>query len=397
MKYLFILGRNIELSIAEIISYLENNNYLKRAIFSTTKTSEKQNKFSEKESNQISKYTVNNNSILIEVERKIEENAIDKFGGVIAIGEVISSGDISKILDELEKRELYYGVKNKFNYVLWDFSDRTADISNYLKRRFKSEKLKATEKKLTGSIKLQTGKQVQNISSSLIDEEYFLFNDSKINNQYFGKIIQNCDYEKIEKRDMHKPVRREALSISPRLAKIMINLSQVKSEGILVDPFCGIGVVLQEALIHGVKVIGIDKDAQAISGAEMNLKWMGFSKKNYQLINGDSRIVSINQSDVIVTEPDLGELLTKIPTKEKAERMIREFEKLMVEVLNNLKNKISGRIVFTAPLIKIEKRRVSCSIDNILNKTGLKLVKGFPIPEFREEQIVGRNIFVLEH
>ena len=100
---------------------------------------------------------------------------------------------------------------------------------------------------------------------------------------------------------------------------------------------------------------------------------------------------------MIVTEPDLGELLTKIPTKEKAERMIREFEKLMVEVLNNLKNKISGRIVFTAPLIKIEKRRVSCSIDNILNKTGLKLVKGFPIPEFREEQIVGRNIFVLEH
>ena len=373
MKYLFILGRNVELSLAEVFSYFE------------------------KEGNKIKNYGVEKNALLLELENPIE-NIIDNFGGVISIGEVLCEGDKTELVSFLDKKELYLGNKNKFNYCIWDFAEEfSEEISDYLKKRFRSEKLKAVQKTLTGRIELQSGEKVQKINSNLIDEEFFLFGED---NLYFGKITQKCDYDELEKRDMSRPVRRESLSISPRLAKIMINLSQVQKGEKLLDSFCGVGVILQEALLQEIEVVGIDKDKNAIDGAKQNLKFQNFSEKKYKLINWDSSKAKIDEVNVLVTEPDLGEILKKIPTKEKAQKMLKDYEDLMIKVLGNLSNLVLGKIVFTAPLIRTGKKRLSCNLDRILEKTELKISEikeiKFPIQEFRGNQIVGREIFVLE-
>jgi len=346
-KYLFILGRNIELSIAEVLSFFERFD------------------------NKVKNYSKNKNAILVEVEKKIDPDAISKLGGVLRIGEII--GD-----------ELCFD-KNKLNYVVWDFSDKTEEIEDYLKKKFKEEKIKATKKRLTGEIDSQEGKKFRIVSSNLIDEEFFVFEE------HFGRITQKCDYNEIEKRDMKKPVRRESLSISPRLAKVMINLSQVK-KGPLVDPFCGVGVVLYESLLQEIPVIGVDVDDEALDGAKKNLEWGKF--KDYHIIKSDSKRVQIKNAEVIATEPDLGKILKKTPTDKEAESTLKEFEKLMMQVLNNLKKNISGRIVFTAPYILTRNSRKSCNIEDISKRTGLKLIEG-PFPEYREKQVVGREIFVL--
>lgn len=373
MKYLFILGRNVELSLAEIFSYFE------------------------KENNEIKNYELEKNAVLLELEKPIK-NIIKHFGGVISIGEILCDGNAKGIINCLEKKELYFGTKNKFNYCLWNFAENSIDeISQYLKKRFRSEKLKATQKTLSNKIELQSGGKAQKITSKLINEEFFLFGKENLS---FGKIIEKCDYEELEKRDMSRPVRRESLSISPRLAKIMINLSFVKKGEKLLDSFCGIGVILQEALLQEIEVIGIDKDKDAIGGAMKNLEYQNFSSKNYKLISGDSSKKQIQKVNVLVTEPDLGETMKKIPTKEKAQKMLKNYEDLMIKVLGNLSNSVLGKIVFTAPFIRIGKKRLSCNIEKILEKTDLQLstIKdiSFPIPEFRHNQIVGREIFVLE-
>ena len=100
-------------------------------------------------------------------------------------------------------------------------------MQEFLKNKFREEKLKATEKHLTGRIDSQGGKKIPIPSSKLINEEFFIFGKESV--EYFGTIKTKCDYFAIEKRDMEKPVRREELAISPRLAKIMINLSDRKS------------------------------------------------------------------------------------------------------------------------------------------------------------------------
>ncbi|HPD82167.1 MAG TPA: DNA methyltransferase, partial [Candidatus Pacearchaeota archaeon] len=279
---------------------------------------------------------------------------------------------------------------NKFNYSIWNFSERTDEISDYLKKRFRREKLKSVEKKFTGRMSLQEGGKIDVVSSNLIDEEYFVYEE------YFGKIIQKTDSRKNEERDMKKPFRREELSISPRLAKIMINLSEIKENEKIVDAFCGIGVILIEALDMELKVIGIDKDSEAIKGVQENLNFFKFSKENYSLLNNDSSKIKIGQVNALVSEPDFGQILKSSPNRKEAEYMIKKFENLMINVLNNLKKSVKGKFVFTTPLIRIGKNRLECNFGKISEKTGLKICPNFPIEEFRKNQIVGREIVVME-
>ena len=42
------------------------------------------------------------------------------------------------------------------------------------------------------------------IASSLIDEQYLVFHNKEEEKEYFGKIVESCNYEEIEKRDMGK-------------------------------------------------------------------------------------------------------------------------------------------------------------------------------------------------
>lgn len=369
MEYFFILGRNPELSAAEI-----ENHFISKG-------------------NSIIKEKKIENNLFLELKDKISNNAINELGGTLSIGEILVKGDIKNIINNLEKKEIYFGTKNNITYCIWNFSKHEEIIKDYLKDRFKKEKLKASIKKLNDEISYQSGEVSYKPSSKLIDEEYFVFDIGE--EIYFGKITQKCDYKKLEERDMKKPVRREKLAISPRIAKIMINLSGIKENEILVDPFCGIGVILEEALERKIKVVGIDRNKEAIEGAEKNLKWFGFSKDKYQLINFDSRKIRIPNAKVIVTEPDLGEILRREPSIEKARDIISNFEDLIIKVINNLKKSILERIVFSSPLIKIKNKRFSCNIEKILEKTNLRAVLK-PFDEYREEQIIGRRIFVLE-
>ena len=367
MRYLFILGRNVELSVAELKSFFSKEKINYKII------------------------SIVNNGILIETSQNLPNKIVEKLGGTISVGEVSASGTFEQITKELDNQKIYSGKSNKLNYVIHDFNGKNfEDIHLYLKSRFKEERLKATMKKLTGNVKLQEGGTAPNLCSNLIQKQYFVFENN------FGEIIETCDYDKIEKRDMGKPIRRESLSISPRLAKILINLSEVKENETLLDPFCGIGTILQEALLQNIKVIGIDNDKIAVDNAKSNLNWFKFSEQNYKLINEDSSKVRIQNVDAIATEPDLGELQKRIPSPEKANQIISGFEKLIINVIKNLKKNVKGKIVFTSPLIQTGKNRIYCDFKKIASSTGLRIAKGFPIEEFREDSIVGRSIMVFE-
>jgi tRNA G10 N-methylase Trm11 len=360
MIYLFILGRNPHLSVEEIKSFLKRTD------------------------NVIMNEKLRENGLLIELEKPLDAGSVDILGGVIAIGIVMCQ------LKDMNKRDIYMGTDNKFNYAIWNFSDRTAEVSEYLKVRFRSERLKVTEKKFSGFIKTQDENIVKKLSSNRINEEFFVFEN------LFGKIVQKCNYKELEKRDMEKPVRREDLSISPRLAKIMINLSEVKEDGTILDAFCGIGVILMESLSMGVKAIGIDRDDEAIEGARKNIAWLNVPRDKWVLMNNDSSKVVMGSVDALVSEPDFGETLRKTPDRKEAKKMIDKAENLIISVVNNLKKSVMGKMVLTLPFISTGRERVGCDTDRILSKTGLKMEEGFPIKEFREGQIVGREIIVLK-
>ncbi|MDE1848901.1 MAG: hypothetical protein KGH55_02620 [Nanoarchaeota archaeon] len=369
MKYLFILGRNIELSVAEIKAFFRKNNLDFKQI------------------------GLVGNGLLVETKEQLPESSIDKLGGTVSIGEVLASGKAKDIFDELDKKAIYSVEEDKLNYAVYNFNGKDfADILLRLKQKFRKESLKATEKKLSGNIKMQDGEFVPAIASRKIDEQYFVFGDN------FGRIIEKTDYKALEGRDMKKPIRRNELAISPRLAKILINLSEVKEGDTLLDPFCGIGVILEEALLQNIKVAGIDKDKNAIEGAKKNLKWFGFKEwTDYILINDDSsgfHSSRISKVQGIATEPALGKLQKSNPSPEDARKMVNKFEEMMIRVLKNLNGNVSGKIAFTAPLVFTNKGKFACNFERISSSTKLKILEG-PIHEYRDDSIVGRDIIVL--
>jgi tRNA (guanine10-N2)-dimethyltransferase len=111
---------------------------------------------------------------------------------------------------------------------------------------------------------------------------------------YFIRIddsIYCCLQEFVNKEDFtqrlpHKRAGFRPISLHPKLAKALVNLSGCK-KGTIIDPFTGISGILIEALLCGLKVEGYDIDPVMIRISEYNLLDMEFSRKNFKLAKKD--------------------------------------------------------------------------------------------------------------
>ena len=119
---------------------------------------------------------------------------------------------------------------------------------------------------------------------------------------YLCRVILKTDRQSFIKR---KPQNRpffSPISIHPKFARAMVNLSRLKN-GFLLDPFCGTGGILIEAGIMGLTVIGSDINQKMIDGCKKNFEY--FDIKNYILFQSDVSDINI-MCDAIVTDPPYG-------------------------------------------------------------------------------------------
>jgi len=165
-----------------------------------------------------------------------------------------------------------------------------------------------------------------------------------------------------QKRDVGKPVQRKIFAIPPRLARIMINLAACTEDKVLLDPFCGVGTILQEALLAKAKVVGVDINGWCVEAAKRNMDWLKseYSLKNaeFRVLQGDvhrlSRKIGLEQVDCVVTEPDLGPAMRQVPTTSYAMRIVEKLEPLYDVLLEEAYKvlKKGGCLVFVSPFIK---------------------------------------------
>ncbi|WP_154974260.1 TRM11 family SAM-dependent methyltransferase [Priestia megaterium] len=89
---------------------------------------------------------------------------------------------------------------------------------------------------------------------------------------YFGK------YQKSEAVWLHhlKKPREYSTALSTRLARAVANIAVPKPEGIkAIDPCCGIGTVLVEALSMGIDIVGRDINPLVTDGSRENIAHFG--------------------------------------------------------------------------------------------------------------------------
>ena len=229
-----------------------------------------------------------------------------------------------------------------------------------------------------------------------------------------------------QKRDIYKPNQRKIFGMPPRLARMMVNLSACKSGKTLLDPFCGVGTILQEALMEKAAVIGMDVNSWCVKAATENLEWL---VQEYRLDGADFRVVQgdvgrlvekIGQEtvDCIVCEPDLGPALRQVPTGPYAEKIIQKLEPLYFGFVEQAYRvlKPSGRLVLVTPYFKTRsKQAVTMPINEKFMQLGFKRVYAFKkemfsesaggldhlanagsLVEMDERHMVGREIHIVE-
>ena len=208
-----------------------------------------------------------------------------------------------------------------------------------------------------------------------------------------------------QKRDIYKPNQRSIFGMPPRLARIMVNLSACKSGKVLLDPFCGVGTVLQEALLEKAEVVGMDVNGWCVKAATENLQWLsreyGLEEAQFRVLQGDvgKLVQKVGQEtvDCIATEPDLGPALRQVPTGPYAQKIIQKLEPLyfgfVTEAYKALK--VGGRLVLATPYIVTRSgQAVTMPIEEKLESLGFKQVQPFSDGMFTEgvkgqEELVG--------
>ena len=190
-----------------------------------------------------------------------------------------------------------------------------------------------------------------------------------------------------QKRDIGRPVQRKIFAMPPRLARIMINLAYCAAGKSLLDPFCGVGTILQEALLAKARVFGVDLNPWCVEASQENLEWL---KKQYRLedavytvLQGDSRRLTekIRQEvDCIATEPDLGPPLRHVATTPYATKIIGKLTPLYYDFLESAHKSLKkgGRLVLITPLIKTRSGKpVNMDIEEKAVNVGFKRVVPF--------------------
>lgn len=127
---------------------------------------------------------------------------------------------------------------------------------------------------------------------------------------HIGIKLADIDRNSFEKRKVQFRPYFSPVSLHPRLARALVNLSRVKRGQSLLDPFCGTGGILIESALIGAKTIGSDIDNRMVSGSRKNLNT--FNIKEVTLFRADVSEVAgrIEKVDAIATDPPYGRSAT---------------------------------------------------------------------------------------
>jgi tRNA G10 N-methylase Trm11 len=187
---------------------------------------------------------------------------------------------------------------------------------------------------------------------------------------YTAKTLRVQDFEDYGRRDYQRPVRDEKQGmIPPKVAQIMLNLANVKTGETVLDPFVGIGTLVQEGALMGYRVLGSDINPAAISGSEKNLEWFRnrykIAKGKYHIEQSDARTVhklvetlakigAYPKISAIVTEGYLGPMYTQFPRRNEIEANFKELETLYTESFQEFLKFLApqSRVVICLPAYK---------------------------------------------
>jgi tRNA G10 N-methylase Trm11 len=394
-SYTFFLGHQPHLSVAEL-----------EAVFGTG---------SILEFNQI--YAI------LELQEELPENQIDSLGGTKSIAKLIKkeqrNGILQKQLLNLILENLSEQKKFKLKLGVSIYSDKTFEQPNAQFIQELLEEVRHHAKKQLPDLNLRTVEpksgslsSAQIIHSGLLKNSglslSFIIQENQI---VLAQTIQAPNLKKYTLRDYGKPKPSGKNGmLPPKLAQILLNLSAVKTGQTVLDPFCGSGTLLQEALLRGINCIGSDLNPQMVNDARLNLEWLKYrfrlKDSSFEIFPADATCDHWDQHfDVIVTESYLGRPLSKEPSKQKLNLIIQECNEIAENFLLNIHPQIKNKqtLIIALPCWFVEAGVIKLPVVEKLSALGYNLKESKKVKadliyhrsNGQKDQIVGRDIYAL--
>ena len=209
-------------------------------------------------------------------------------------------------------------------------------------------------------------------------------------------------------RDQNRPARDMFVGmLPPKLAQTIINMAVgEKDVRTVLDPFCGTGVVLQEACLMGYDAVGTDLAEKMVGYSKRNLGWLEEKtrrKFDYRIEMGDAIKYSWDGFDTVACETYLGQPFSAPPSPQKLAEVKQNCQYIVTGFLKNLarQTKPGARICIAVPAW-----RRSNGLFEKINIVDSARKLGYNLVEFkhadqsellyhRDNQIVARELLVL--
>jgi tRNA G10 N-methylase Trm11 len=213
----------------------------------------------------------------------------------------------------------------------------------------------------------------QNLSSVLVGENQLLQKGAEVvviagsQRLFVGKTMTVQNYEDYGRRDYQRPARDERVGmIPPKVAQSMINLAgPLKPLDHILDPFCGSGTILQEAIFMGYRAIGSDLEQKMVENSEKNLEWFRnryhVAPNRYKLFKSHAAEISLQLPNfpvsAVVSEGTLGPIYGTMPKKSEMTANFKDLAKLYEQVFKEYSKFLApgARVVMCFPAYKSKK------------------------------------------
>ena len=358
--------------------------------------------------------------VFFEINEDGEENTspdINRLGGSLKLGRFFDT-DFSKLAKFLATAH----PEGKITLGISDFSKQKK--SGLAKQ--KSMELKRSLARVGRSVRVITSNEPEISSATAhhnqLGEKAGCFEIFLIDREiYLSLGTQNITA--YTERDQARPARDAKVGmLPPKLAQILINLcGKLPEEARVLDPFCGTGVVLQEAAIMGYIPYGTDLNERMVEYSKKNLSWL-FNERNQKrfkilpdLIQKKDQIlkaISVGDAtsftwegeiDAVAFEGYLGAPMSKPPVDIKFKTEKAKCREIAMGFLKNITPQIkSGTpVVMALPAwLRENGKYVGLNILDEIQEMGYNFEKFQDLSQsdllyYREGQIVAREIIVI--
>jgi len=195
--------------------------------------------------------------------------------------------------------------------------------------------------------------------------------------------------------------------LPPKLARMMVNMTGAR-EGRVLDPFCGTGVVLQEAALLGFDIYGTDLSDKMIDYSGVNLEWLNQTHRlstKPTLAQADAMTATWDSPvDAVACETYLGQPFSAPPSPAKLTEVRGNCNHIISSFLTNLHSQIASDtpLCIAVPAWKSKEGEFThlpfiAHLDKLgYRRRELTLVNPDQLLYYRENQVVARELLLLE-